>query len=195
MAPDRTTTRLAYSGSALSLAGLAVAAYLTVAHYTTAKVLSCPANGIVNCVKVTTSSYAVQHGVPLAVAGLAFFAVMVGLQLPAAWRSPRPVVRVGRLAWAGIGTLSVLWLIDVELFSLDAICLYCTAIHALTILLFALTSLGTAATAPDLASMAEHDSADGDQDGTPTTRAAERGRRIAPSVAAAAPDGPRTTPR
>ncbi len=134
----------------LSGTGLAVATYLTLAHYTTPTVLSCPENGIVNCTKVTSSSYSVEHGVPLVLAGLGFFVIMLGLQLPVAWRSARPVVRWARLAWAAVGAVSVLWLIYVELFSLDAICLYCTVVHALSILLFGVTVMGTAMTPPDL---------------------------------------------
>jgi len=149
VAESPTLRRLAYTGTLLSVAGLAIDAYLTIAHYHTATVLSCPENVVVNCTKVTSSSYSVQHGVPLVLAGLAFFAIMLALQLPAAWRSQHAAVRRARVTWAVVGAVSVLWLIYVELFSLDAICLYCTVVHALSILLFVLTVVGTAATTPD----------------------------------------------
>lgn len=68
--------------------GAAVAGYLTYAHFTTAAVLACPERGIINCAKVTTSPYSSIAGVPVAVAGLAFFVVMGALSTPRAWRSP-----------------------------------------------------------------------------------------------------------
>lgn len=140
---------LPWAGLLMVLAGLAVASYLTAAHYTTPQTLACPETGIVNCAKVTTSSYSVVAGVPLAVLGLAFFAAMLPLQLPAAWRSRRRWLRWGRLLLAGSGILMVFWLVFVELFRLNAICLYCTAVHALTFLLFVQTAVGTALTAED----------------------------------------------
>ncbi|HZQ59352.1 MAG TPA: vitamin K epoxide reductase family protein, partial [Acidimicrobiales bacterium] len=86
---DDGSQRLAWSlgmgGSALSVLGIGVSAYLTYAHYSAPTVLACPERGTVNCLKVTTSSYAVQHGIPLVVLGLAFFAVSLVVQLPPLW--------------------------------------------------------------------------------------------------------------
>jgi uncharacterized membrane protein len=85
--------------------------------------------------------------VPVAIAGLAFFAVMLPLQLPGAWRTSNPWVRHARLGWAGLGTLSVFWLVYVELVKLDSSCEYCTGVHLTTIALFAVSALGAAARA------------------------------------------------
>lgn len=126
--------------------GLAAATYLTIAHYTTTATLACPETGVINCAKVTTSPYSVELGVPLALLGLIFFVVMLPLQLPAAWLKTG-WLRWGRLALASAGVLMVFWLLYVELFKLNAICLYCTAVHVLTILLFMQTLFGTAITA------------------------------------------------
>jgi uncharacterized membrane protein len=46
-----------------------------------------------------------------------------------------------------LGVGMILWLLYVELFKLDAICLYCTGVHVLTLLLFIATALGTVSTA------------------------------------------------
>src|SRR5580700_568709 len=57
-ARDRTATTplwLQLSTLALSLCGLGVSVYLTVAHYTAPAVLACPDTGVINCEKVTTS--------------------------------------------------------------------------------------------------------------------------------------------
>lgn len=132
----------------LCVAGVGVAAYLTYAHYTTAKVLACSDKGLVNCAKVTTSSYSRIAGIPVADAGLAFFVVMVALCSPWAWRSSWLVLRYARLISASAGVVLVLWLLYAELFRLNAICLYCTAVHVITLLLFITVAFGTAATSP-----------------------------------------------
>lgn len=136
-------------GSLLSLAGLAIAGYLTYAHYDSASVLACPDRGIVNCAKVTTSSWSTIGGVPVAVLGLVYFAVMTVLQHPRAWRLRNRSVRTLRLVAATGGVAAALWLLYVELFRLDAICLYCTAVHLLAFLLFVVTALGSAALPAD----------------------------------------------
>ena len=130
--------------------GFAVAGYLTFEHYTSSTSLSCPAGGgAVNCLKVTTSIYSRIHGVPVALLGLVFFAVMAVLQTPAAWRSQRRELRTARVLWALVGVATALWLIYAELFKVDAICLWCTSVHILTLLLFVTTVFGTVATAPE----------------------------------------------
>ncbi|WP_327009275.1 vitamin K epoxide reductase family protein [Dactylosporangium sp. NBC_01737] len=126
----------------LSVLGLAVSVYLTIEHYSSSTTLACPDTGALNCLKVTTSEQSKLFGVPVAVLGLLYFAVMTGLSL--LWRSPRPEVRLGRLAFAGVGVLFVAWLVYAELFTLDAICLWCTGVHVLAVGLFAVTALGTA---------------------------------------------------
>ncbi len=129
--------------------GIGLGVYLTIAHYTTPVLLACPETGIVNCAKVTTSSYAEILGVPLALLGLLYFIAMLPLQLPVAWRSQNIWVRRGRLIMSASGILMIMWLIYVELFKLNAICLYCTGVHTVTLLLFILTVIGTALTKKD----------------------------------------------
>jgi uncharacterized membrane protein len=138
-------------GTLASLAGLGVAGYLTYEHYTGSSTLACSDKGIVNCLAVTTSSYSKVAGVPVAVLGLVFFVVMLVLQLPAAWRRTEPAVRRVRMGWAVVGLGTVLYLLYTELFSIDAICLWCTAVHALTFVVFVSTVLATLRTAPEIA--------------------------------------------
>jgi uncharacterized membrane protein len=134
----------------LSVLGLAVSVYLTFEHYSSSTTLACPDTGALNCLKVTTSEQSKIFGVPVALLGLLYFAVMTGLSL--LWRSPRREIRLGRLAFAALGVPFVAWLVYAELFTLDAICLWCTAVHVLAIGLFAVTALGTAYADPaDLA--------------------------------------------
>jgi len=125
--------------------GFGVAAYLTYEHYTSSTSLSCPASGgIVDCMKVTTSSYSMIHGVPVALLGLIFFAVMTVLQTPMAWRIAHPAVVWGRLVWSLVGVGTAIWLIYAELFRIQAICLWCTSVHILSVLIFIATVFATA---------------------------------------------------
>jgi uncharacterized membrane protein len=130
-------------GTLASLAGLGVAGYLTYEHYTGSTSLVCSDKGIVNCLAVTTSSYSKVAGIPVAVLGLAFFAVMLILQLPAMWNRTEPVIRRARVGWAVVGLATVVYLLYTELFKIDAICLWCTAVHVLTFIVFVSTVLAT----------------------------------------------------
>lgn len=121
----------------LAVLGLGIAIYLTIAHYSDPKLLICSDQGTINCAKVTTSSQSMVFGVlPVAVLGLAYFAVMVPLCSPAAWRSEWPWLAWLRAGLAVVGVGFILYLIYAELFQIDAICLWCTATHTVTFLLF-----------------------------------------------------------
>ncbi|MGH9101708.1 MAG: vitamin K epoxide reductase family protein [Acidimicrobiales bacterium] len=139
---------LPWAAAALSAAGLAVAAYLTAAHYTSPKLLVCSGHGLVDCAKVTTSPQSEVFGVlPVAVIGLVYFAVMLVLSLPAAWRPSKAVLVVRQaLVTAGIGF--VLYLVATELLVLSSICIWCTATHVLELALFLLVTAGTSSQWP-----------------------------------------------
>jgi uncharacterized membrane protein len=147
---ERTTTWVALISTVLCVAGVGVATYLTYAHYTTAKVLACSDKGLVNCERVTTSTYSHIVGLPVSDLGLGYFLVMAALCSPWAWRSTSRVLRGLRVLAATSGVGMILWLVYAELFRLDAICLYCTAVHVITVLLFVTVALGTAATGAPL---------------------------------------------
>ncbi len=122
---------------ALSLAAVAIASYLTVTHYSDPASLACPDTGVVNCTLVTTSSWSVVLGVPVALLGLVWSLAMVGLTLPRSWRTGSVGLDRVRIVLSGIGAVSVLYLVYVELFRIGAICLWCTAVHVLAVGLFA----------------------------------------------------------
>lgn len=123
-------------GAIAVVVGLATSVYLTVEHYSTKKSFACPENATINCLKVTTSKWSVIAGVPVAVLGLAFFVVMTVLVLVPRQDAP---LRLLRLVGASAGILMVIYLVYVELFEVDAICLYCTLVHACTLVLFGAT--------------------------------------------------------
>jgi uncharacterized membrane protein len=129
----------------LSLAGLGVSIYLTIAHYTESALAACPESSTINCAKVTTSPESIVFGIfPVAVLGLAFYLFMVAVNSPWAWRSLSPAISWARLVSVVIGICFVLYLIFVELFVVNAICLWCTSVHVLTFLLFAFTVFSAA---------------------------------------------------
>jgi uncharacterized membrane protein len=142
IAPDRTRAGLVLPRWAsptvllLALGGLGVSTYLTFAHYVGAVTLACPDTGPINCEKVTTSPQSVIFGVPVAVLGLVFFAAMLLLAVPRVWRNPNPVLRLTRLGLAVAGVGFAVYLIYTELFSVHAICLWCTSAHILALLIF-----------------------------------------------------------
>jgi uncharacterized membrane protein len=129
----------------LALAGLGVSIYLTIAHFTESVLAGCSEKaGLVNCTKVTTSAQSYAFGIPVAVLGLVFFLFMVAIISPWAWRSGRREIHLIRLAAVVAGIGFVLWLLYAELFIIGSICLYCTSVHVITFLLFALTAFAAA---------------------------------------------------
>jgi uncharacterized membrane protein len=129
----------------LSLAGLGVSIYLTIAHFTDKPLAGCSESGLVNCTKVTTSPQSYVFGIPVAVLGLAFFMAMVGLMSPWGWQWARRELALIRIASLVVGMGFVLYLLYAELFTIGSICLYCTSVHAITFLLFVLTIFAAAA--------------------------------------------------
>ncbi len=120
----------------LSLLAVAIAAYLTVTHFTDPTALACPDTGVVNCTLVTTSPESLVFGVPLAVLGVIWAAGMSALCLPWCWRSPAASVARARVIGSSAGAAMVLYLVYTELFRIGAICLWCTAMHVTAIALF-----------------------------------------------------------
>ena len=129
----------------LAIAGLGVSVYMTIEHFTGNATLACSTNSVVNCEAVTTSPESMVFGVfPVAVLGLAFFAFMVAVTTPWAWRSERREIALARLGSLIVGVGFILYLIYVELFQVGFICLECTSVHVITFLLFVLIALATA---------------------------------------------------
>jgi uncharacterized membrane protein len=122
--------------SALSAAGLATSSYLVYSHYADRPTVCA---GIGSCEFVQTSEYSEVMGVPVALMGLAFF---VGLAALCATRLALGA-RVG--GWANPlvfsmtlgGTAFVGYLTYVELFVIDAICVWCVATAGITAASFA----------------------------------------------------------
>lgn len=97
--------------------------------------LACPEGVTINCAKVTSSPYSMILGIPVAALGLGYFLVMTALLTPAAWARRR--LDPARIVWVVAGVVMVLYLVWVELFQVNALCLWCTGIHLCTLLLLA----------------------------------------------------------
>jgi uncharacterized membrane protein len=122
----------------LAIAGVAISTYLTIQHFDAGVTLACPASATINCEKVTTSEYSKLAGIPVALLGLLFFVAMAATFVPFVARWPR--IDQARLFASMLGICFVLYLVWAELFRIDAICLWCTGVHVLTLLLLLATS-------------------------------------------------------
>jgi uncharacterized membrane protein len=103
----------------VALAGVGVAGYLTWAHYADSSVL-CVAGG--GCETVQESEYAEIAGIPMAVLGLGAYATILAL---VAWDSVGARLAAASLAFLGL--LFSLYLLALQLFVIDAVCIWCMA--------------------------------------------------------------------
>ena len=112
----------------VSVAGVGVSIYLTLLHFA-GVTPACPASSTVNCEAVLSSQYAVIAGtsIPTSAAGIVWFGISALLWT---WRFG-PL----HLAWSAAGLATVLYLVFVEVVRLGAICLWCTAAHALVVVI------------------------------------------------------------
>ena len=144
MSPRLVPRALAPLTLALCAAGAAVSGYLTVVHYTTTVKLACSATGVINCEKVTTSAQSMVAESRLRSWG------SCSSRSPRCCAYRRPGAQTHRLcgsdAWPGCcgGALMMIHLIYAELFQIDAICLWCTAVHVILVALFIAVVVGEA---------------------------------------------------
>jgi uncharacterized membrane protein len=103
----------------VALAGVAIAAYLTWAHFADSSVL-CVAGG--GCETVQESEYAEIAGIPVAVLGLGSYVTILGLVV---WDSAGARLAAASLAF--VGFLFSMYLLVLQLFVIDAVCIWCMA--------------------------------------------------------------------
>lgn len=109
--------RLTVAG--VALAGIGVAGYLTWAHYGDATVVCVRGGG---CETVQRSSYSEIAGIPVALLGLLAYTTVLAL---VAWDSP--IARLSAATIALVGVVFAVYLLAVQLFVIDAICVWCVA--------------------------------------------------------------------
>lgn len=112
-------SRLRIASGAVAVAGLAIATYLTIAHYAGAEPVCAIAHG---CATVQQSEYAELAGIPVALLGLlGYAAILVSLvRDDEAWRTATAFLALGGFGFSA-------WLTYVEIWRLDAICIWCVA--------------------------------------------------------------------
>ena len=115
--------------AALSLAGLAVATYLSVEHVFG----GIPACGISSgCDEVTTSEYAVLFGVPVAFIGVAGYgALLLATLAYLGLENPPNFLTYALLGMALIGEAFTLYFVYTQAFRIHAYCQYCLASAAI----------------------------------------------------------------
>jgi uncharacterized membrane protein len=112
-------SRLRIGAAVVAVAGLAIAAYLTIAHYADAAPVCAIAHG---CATVQQSDYAELAGVPVALLGLlGYVAILASLARDdEGWRTATAFLALGGFGFSA-------WLTYVEIWRLDAICIWCVA--------------------------------------------------------------------
>jgi uncharacterized membrane protein len=114
-----TDRHLRLAAGVAALAGLVLAGYLTWVHFDDAA-LVCVVGG--GCETVQESEYAEIAGIPVAMLGLGAYAVMLGL---IAWDTP--TTRLGVAMLALVVFVFSLYLLALQLFVIDAVCVWCLA--------------------------------------------------------------------
>jgi uncharacterized membrane protein len=114
----------------LSLTGLAIAAYLTWAHYQH-DALVC---GLGDCQTVQASKYAEVAGVPIAILGVGMFAAVIGLVTVRSWKPAiADLASVSIIFMTLTGVLYYAYLTWIEVFELEAICQWCVLSSLMTV--------------------------------------------------------------
>jgi uncharacterized membrane protein len=120
----------------LALVGVFVALYLSLYKLGYIGQLSC---SIGSCEQVNTSRWAVFLGLPVALWGVGFYAVVLALALagtPTRFLASRHVSRA-LVAFSGTGLLFSAYLTTLELFVIHAICMWCVSSATIVTLIFA----------------------------------------------------------
>ncbi len=132
-------SRLRLATGAVALAGLAIAAYLTVVHYAGGEPVCGIAHG---CATVQESDYAQLAGIPVALLGLVgYVAILASLARDGeAWRTATAFLALGGFGFSA-------WLTYVEVVRLDAICIWCVG-SAICMTLLAGLSVARVLSAP-----------------------------------------------
>lgn len=130
----------------LALIGAGISIYLTAVHYQGAP-LVCSNTGLIDCSRVLSSSFSVVPGtsIPISIPGLAWCLVAAILAGVSIWKPELRLSRLAMTAWTSVGMLTVFYLVYAELVRLHTICIWCTSLHAiiLVMLLISVTQLQT----------------------------------------------------
>ena len=122
---------------AFAIVGIIDSGYLTYSHYTETLV-ECSIEGLNGCEDVLDSKYATVFGVPLSLLGVLFYSMVLGFILFYK-KTNFDILRKALLIITTVGILVSSFLVYIQLFVLNAICLYCMGSATISTILFILT--------------------------------------------------------
>lgn len=124
----------------VALAGVFVSAYLTLFKLGHIGSLVC---AVGSCETVQSSRWSMLLGLPVAAWGVMFYVVVLAVALAGLGARLADSRRVSQLLVliTGTGVLFSVWLTYLELFVIDAICMWCVVSAVLTVVLFVLAVL------------------------------------------------------
>lgn len=105
----------------VSFLGFLDAAYLTVEHY---RGVIPPCGVIEGCEEVTTSAYSTISGVPVALGGALFYLALFLLSILRFERENDKFLKIAAYL-APLGFLASLWFLYLQIFVIQAVCIYC----------------------------------------------------------------------
>lgn len=118
----------------ISFLGFLDATYLTVSHYQGAD-LNC--NILEGCDEVTTSKYSTIFGIPVALFGMGYYLSIMLLSLLFIDTKNGKILKV--LPYLTIvGLLASIWFVYLQIFVIEAICIYCMGSATTSTLIFIL---------------------------------------------------------
>jgi uncharacterized membrane protein len=124
----------------VALAGLFVALYLTLYKLGYIGTLVC---AVGSCEVVQTSRWATFLGLPVAVWGVAYYVAVLAVSLIGLRGNLEDDQRVSLLLvlMTGVGVVFSVWLTYLELFVIDAICMWCVVSAILVVVIFVISLL------------------------------------------------------
>jgi uncharacterized membrane protein len=140
--------RLRVAIGAIAGAGALVTGYLTLVHFTGARVV-CPTSG---CETVQNSRYAEMFGVPVALLGLLAFLAILATAI-----STHPYAPIAGAALAVTAFVFSAYLLLVQLFAIHALCTWCVTTDVATTILVPLTWMRATSWGPGAAPAARSD--------------------------------------
>jgi uncharacterized membrane protein len=123
----------------LAFCGLADSAYLT-QHELSGTPLLCNIQNFSGCNIVATSQYSHLFGIPLAEFGILFYSILFVLAALEIVIFDQ-LLRRALQALSLVGVISSLYFTFVQMFVIDAFCIYCLASAIITVLIFLFASL------------------------------------------------------
>ncbi len=119
---------LKYSIPIFSTIAIIICIYLLYVHYT-AIIVACPDVGIINCGRVLTSNYSEIFNIPLPVFGIIYFVFLLVLSF---LKKTENIIFILSI----ISLFVVALLVYIEFGILHSVCLYCSTIHLIAIIIF-----------------------------------------------------------